>query len=146
MSVNLERDLEIQWKLLCIYYDKLYSLSKEGPDPTYKLAQDENIDYRIINTNVICLIDEHFLEGTINYTTAIPIATVTRINSRGIKLVEKLYQKSYDSLNDETKSKLDSIQSKTERVCSWIKSCIQVRQIIPEILSLMKDHSIKFVK
>lgn len=139
MSINLERDLEIRWKLLCIYYDQLYSQEKIRPDPMYKFAQDEGIDQKVVNANVIYLLDEGLLRGDISYTTGGQHPYVTRIYSRGMKLVEKLYEKSQQNLDEETKSKLEGIESKVERVLTWIKLCIQGRHLGPEILNLMKD-------
>lgn len=139
MSVNIERDLEIRWKLLCIYYDELYSKDRSRPDPAYKLSQDEGIDYNIVNANVIYLIDEGLLHGDISYTTSGSIPSVSRIYSSGMKLVEKLYEKSQKNLDSQTKSKLDSIQSKAERVLTWIQLCIKGRKLAPEIIALIKD-------
>jgi len=139
MSVNLERDLEIRWKLLCIYYDRLYSQERDGPDPMYKFAQDGEIDQKIVNANVIYLLDEGLLRGDVSYTTAGSHPYVTRIYSSGMKLVEKLYEKSQTNLDSETKSKLDGIQSKVDRVLTWIQLCIKGRHLAPEIIALMKD-------
>ena len=139
MSVNLERDLEIRWKLLCIYYDTLYSQERGGSDPMYKFAQDEGIDQKIVNANVIYLLDEGLLRGDVSYTSAGAHPYVTRIYSSGMKLVEELYEKSQSNLDSETKSQLDGIQSKVERVLTWIQLCIKGRHLAPEIIALMKD-------
>ena len=139
MSVNLERDLEIRWKLLCIYYNQLYSQERTRPDTKIKLAQDEGIEQKVVNANIIYLLDEGLLRGTISYTTGGQVPFVSRIYSRGMKLVENLYEKSQESLNEETKSKLEGIESNVERVLTWIKLCIQCKHVVPEILNLMKD-------
>lgn len=139
MSVNLERDLKIRWKLLCIYYDRLYSQKREGPDPMYKLAQDEGIDQNIVNANVIYLLDEGLLRGQVSYTSSGALPYVTRIYSTGMQLVEKLYEKSQSNLKPEIKSKLDAIQSTVDRVLTWIELCIKGKNLVPEIIALMKD-------
>jgi len=139
MSVNLERDLEIRWKILCIYYDQLYSKDRSGGDPVYKFAKEEGIDQNIVDANVIYLIDEGLLRGDISYTSSGGHPFVTRIYSSGMKLVEKLYEKSQKNLEPEIKSKLDSIQSKTDRVLTWIQLCIKGRNLAPEIIALIND-------
>jgi len=139
MSVNLERDLKIRWTLLCIYYNKLYSQEKERPDPIFKFAQDEGIDQKIVNANVIYLLDEGFLRGSVSSTRAGELPTVSRIYSSGMKLVENLYKKSLDNLDSETISKLDSTQSTVEKILTWIQLCIKGRNLTPEIIALMKD-------
>ena len=63
MSVNLERDLSIRWKILCVYYDKMYSESKEKINPLYKMAKEENVDHKIITANAIFLHDENYLDS-----------------------------------------------------------------------------------
>ena len=139
MSVNLERDLEIRWKILCIYYDVLYSQERQGQDPMYKFAQDEGIDHKIVNANVMYLLDEGLLRGSVSYTTGGQVPSISRIYSSGMKLVEKLYEKSQTNLDSETKSKLDGIQSKVDRVLTWIQLCIKGRNLTPEIIALTKD-------
>lgn len=139
MSVNLERDLAIRWKLLCIYYDRLITNSRERPDPVYKLAQDEKIDISVVYANTIFLIEENLLRGTISHTTGGAIPFVTRINSTGMKLVERLFEESQKSLDSETQTKLAKLESKTDKVLEWIKVCIQGKNIVQEIWALIKN-------
>jgi len=139
MSVNLDRDLAIRWKLLCTYYDKLYSNSRERPDPVYKLAQDEKIDISIVYANTIFLIEENLLRGTISHTTGGAIPFVTRINSSGMKLVERLFEESLKNLDVETQTKLAKLESQADKVLEWIRVCIQGKNIVQEIWTLIKN-------
>ncbi len=101
--------------ILAYYYDKCYDNLLAKSDFYRNIPGDER------NNAEIFLVDEGLVEGRIFHTRSGPFVGVSRINSRGVKIIEDIAERRYD-LEHPTAAKP---QSKSNYLKLFYNQCIQ---------------------
>lgn len=136
LDIDKERDVRIKTILLFEYYKQLYG--EDSGVYHYVLPELKDIDNQIIDANVIFLIDENYLRGTVEYTNAGAIPFITRINSKGMKLVESIVEKA-ETFEGLEKSQSKDFGSTKEKILFYIGSILKNPQLQVELFNSTKD-------
>jgi len=138
MEINQERDIKIRTTLLLEFYARLYGQSENSTMHWYVMPELKDIDNKILDANAIYLIDEGFVRGGVDYAGEHSLPYITRINSRGMKLVEQLVIKSEENI-PEIKDELKDKQSIQDKVVSFVSYCVKHKDTAIGILDIAKD-------
>jgi len=138
MVVNKELDVKIRVILLFEYCKRSYGKSENPEMHFYKIPELCNINNKIIESNAIYLIDENLVRGGIDVNGSYSFPGITRINSSGIKLVERIIDESelkIPELQDELKDKTNT----QEKILCFIAFCFKKDDFPIEIMNVTQD-------
>ena len=136
--IDKERDVNIITILLFEYYKRSCGKSDNSEMHFYGIPELRDIDNQIIKANAIYLIDENLVRGGVDQDASHSFPWITRINSTGVKLVERIVDESeskISELQDELKDKINT----QERVLGFITYCFKYDYIPIGILNIAKD-------
>ena len=118
MSIN-ENDVKIRGILLFEYCKRLYEQSNNPKMHFYNIPELKSIDNEIIKLNAIHLIDENVVRGGVDEENSHLFPWITRINPKGIELVEKIVNESEKKIL-EIQTELKSKTSTREKILCLI--------------------------
>jgi len=136
--IDKERDVKIRILLLFEYYKRLYGQSENPEMHFYVIPELKDIDNQIIEANAIYLIDENLVRGGVDEAGSHSFPCITRINSTGMKLVERIVEES-ESKIPELQEELKNKTSTQEKVLGFISYCFKFKDIPMGILDIAKD-------
>ena len=136
--IDKEIDVEIRTILLFEYCKRAYGQSDNPEMHFYVIPELRDIDNEIIKANAIHLIDENLVRGGVDQDTSHSFPWITRINSTGMKLVERIVDESESKIS-ELQYELKSKTSTQDRVLGFITYCFKFKDIPTRILYIAKD-------
>jgi hypothetical protein len=135
--MSKETDVKIRTILLFEYCKRSYGQSDNPEMHFYTIPELRNIDNGIIKANAVYLIAENLVRGGVDEDTSHSFPWITRINSTGMKLVERIVDESESKipeLQDNLKDKTDT----QDRVLGFIAYCFKFKDVPTEILDVAK--------
>ncbi|MGH1521861.1 MAG: hypothetical protein ACRBB2_05775 [Nitrosopumilus sp.] len=106
-----QEDVEIRMTILLEYCKRSYEQSDNPNIHFYNIHELKNMDNEIIKLNVIHIINENWVRGGVDDENSHSFPWITRINSKGIELIEKIIEeleKKISELQDGLKSKINT--------------------------------------
>ena len=136
--IDNEIDVEIRIILLFEYCKRAYGQSVNPEMYFYVIPELRDIDNEIIKANAVHLIDENLVRGGVDQDASHSFPWITRINSTGMKLVERIVDESESKIS-ELQYELKNKTSTQDRVLGFITYCFKFKDIPIGILDIAKD-------
>ncbi|RMW39422.1 MAG: hypothetical protein EA447_00860 [Nitrosopumilus sp.] len=133
-----ERDVKIRIVILFECCKRAYGQSENEGKFFYVIPELQEYDNKVIDANMIYLINENLVRGGVDEAGSFSTPWITRINSTGMELVEKMVNES-ESQIPELKTELKDEKGTQERVMSFIKYCFKNKEIPIPIMNIVKD-------
>ena len=136
--IDQDMDVKIRTVILFEYYKRFCNQSDNPEMHFYVIPELRDIDNSVIEANATYLIDQNLVRGGVDVGESHSFPWITRLNSTGIKLIEKITDESElkipelrDELNDKTNTQ--------DKVLGLITYCFKSNEIPVSILNIAKD-------
>ena len=136
--IDQERDVKIRTAILFECYKRAYGQSENEDKFFYVIPELQEYDNKVIDANMTYLIDENLVRGGVDEAGSYSTPWITRINSTGMKLVERMVNESEAQI-PELKTELEEKKDTQERVMGFIKYCFKNKEIPMTIVNIAKD-------
>ena len=134
MRINQD-DVKIRVILLFEYCKRSYEQSANSKMHFYNIPELKKIDNEIIKLNAIYLIDENLVRGGVDEENSHLFPWITRINPKGLELVEKIVTESEKKIF-EIQNELKSKTSTRDKILSLIFSYENNKNVEMTILEI----------
>ena len=132
--IDNKQDVLIRVILLFEYYKRSCGKSNNPEMHFYVIPELREIDNKIIEVNATFLIDNNLVRGGVDVDASHSFPWITRINSTGVNLIEKIIHE----------SKLNIIELKDEsdpqdKILDFITYCLKFKEVPKSVLSAAKN-------
>jgi len=142
--IENERDVMIRVILLFEYYKRSCGQSNNSEMHFYVIPELRDTDNKIIESNATYLIDNNLVRGGVDVDASHSFPWITRINSTGVNLIERIVDESELKISELKISelKISELKDKSDpqdKVLDFINYCLKGKEIPKQVLDVAKD-------